>query len=91
MKAFFNIFLVLLVIVATVIPLGTCKPRTIERVTNQVIEHTTEEHTTAFINIESTTVIPHHRNIIKAPARNAKLGCPSGEKLDPRGMCRKVL
>ncbi|XP_028049793.1 uncharacterized protein LOC105839802 [Monomorium pharaonis] len=86
MKAFLNIFLIILVIATIVISFGTCKP---SATTKHTIEYTTEEARSA--SIGSTVLKSHHRNIIRVRSRNVKLGCPLGEKQDLRGVCRKVL
>lgn len=88
------------IIIAIVISLGICKPSTIELCKPSTIEITTEHRTTETTSPEVLTILeiigsstrnPLHRHFIKAPTRNVKLACPTGQKPDTYGICRKVL
>lgn len=92
MKIFFNILMIITIIVAIVISLGMCKPTTTEFTTkHRTAETTSLEVLTILEIIGSSTRNPLHRHFIKAPARNVKLTCPIGQKPDTCGICRKVL
>ncbi|XP_011872162.1 PREDICTED: uncharacterized protein LOC105564422 [Vollenhovia emeryi] len=91
MKASLNVFLIIAIIAAIVIPLGTCKPATSgyphTDYTN-ITEHETKE---ASSGIGTNTSYPLHRHFINLPSRTLKLDCPSGQKRNSRGVCRKLL
>lgn len=83
MKAFLNVFLII-AIAAIMISLGTCEPNT----TGLIIIQQSEETASS---IGTSTRNPLHRHFIRLPARNVKIGCPSGEREDANGICRKAL